>query len=158
MSVAQGIFSYLPTLGNSVSNKNIRSGTVLGKTGDAPISSSLGTVKNMKQIYTVPSDTIPNFEQCDFLSNFWAAKASEYCIQSGCLGLMGVLIVRSISGWKSKKRVKEVTLRHTHTHIHAVRGVLAEGRGAWLNYVFPGGHNYLCLDCVCVWFSAYQCT
>lgn len=36
------------------------------------------------------------------------------------------------------------THTHTSTHIHAVRAMLVEGRGDWLNGVFPGGHNYLC--------------
>lgn len=58
------------------------------------------------------------------------------------------------SGSKCWQRVKEVAL--THTRIHVVRAVLVEGRGAWLNDVFPGGHNYLCVflglhaHCVCV--------
>lgn len=67
-----------------------------------------------------------------------------------------MLIVKCNLGSKEQAKGKG---GHSFTHIHthyAVRAVLVEGRGARLSDVFPGGHNYLCAEYVCI--SEPECT
>lgn len=62
-----------------------------------------------------------------------------------------MLTVARNLGSKSEERGKRGHVyTRTHPPIHAIRAVLVEGRGAALNDVFPGGHNYLCAEYVCL--------